>query len=130
MMSRLIEIMTLLDKMEIPYKVRNEQEITATCTSKILGDVEIRFATPRGMIWTFVGLPFDMPDLPEAERCELFYKLLCKNWTQFGVKYAINKKKKFIMVTTDIADVDITEEELKQQLGQVLKAAEWLSAQL
>ena len=129
-MSRILEIMALLDKMEIPYKQMEGQEVAATCKTKLLGEVEVRFATPRGMVWTFFGLPFDMPDLPEAKRCELFYKLLCQNWTRFGVKFAINEKKKFLMVTADIADVDLTMEELKQQLDQVLKAAEWLFVQL
>ena len=129
-MSRILEIMALLKKMGIPFEHMSDQEVRARCKSKVLGDVEVRFATPRGMVWTFVGTHFDLPDLPEAKLFELFYKLLCQNWTRFGVKFAINAKKKFLMVTADIADVDLMKEELQYQLNQVVKAAEWLSAQL
>jgi hypothetical protein len=132
------EVQGLLDQLEIKYTPKDERLVQSRWRTDKWEKMLINFVLSEKKNWlTVVGYPIDPKcgDAPlnlskregvsDAKRFELYEKLLYESWLYNGVKYTLDGERD-VAIAIETADTDLTPDELKRYINQVLRAADEL----
>jgi len=128
-MSRLDQIMELLDELDVKYKRVNDEMLSMIWETEKISDLKVQIIAPEDSVWMYIVAPFRMPNMSPEQKNKLYFKMLRENWERNGVKFSIDKDGD-IVVSAEVADVDLEPDELRRHISIVLSGADWLWEQI
>ena len=123
----LIDTVTkLLEEAEIKYENKTEHSIDMKWSTDHFDELKVRIITSKNETWVYIVAWFTpISDVPEEEREQFYYQMLRENWERNGVKFAIDADDNLV-VSAEIADMDLEADELKRYILTVLNASDKL----
>ncbi len=125
-MALIDTVISLLDEAEIKYDNPTEHSVDMVWSTDHFENLKVRIITSKNDTWVYIVAWFTpISDIPKDELENFYYLLLKENWERNGVKFAIDGDDNLV-ISAEIADMDLEADELKRYILTVLNASDKL----